>query len=187
MGAEKYQKIHDRLIERARSRTLLVYFERHHIQPKSLGGSDEPSNLVRLTYREHFLVHWLLTKLVPVGRDRQKMVGALFAVTMPARSFHQDQARPVAGWQIEIAKRLLKDECAKRERLRRLREIQERAKANEIASDRLARIEANKQLTAEWLSENAARPLQVGMMRASSQSRSAADVNRDRARQAARH
>ena len=40
------------------------YFEVHHVIPKSFGGSDHWSNLVRLTAREHFLCHYLLTKLV---------------------------------------------------------------------------------------------------------------------------
>jgi hypothetical protein len=39
------------------------YTERHHIQPKCLGGTDDHKNLVRLTAREHFVVHHLLTKI----------------------------------------------------------------------------------------------------------------------------
>ena len=38
------------------------YFEQHHIIPKSLGGSNDPTNLVLLTAREHFLVHLCLWK-----------------------------------------------------------------------------------------------------------------------------
>ncbi|AKF13580.1 MobE homing endonuclease [Sinorhizobium phage phiN3] len=40
------------------------YYENHHIVPKSLGGNNAKSNLVLLTAREHFLCHWLLTKMV---------------------------------------------------------------------------------------------------------------------------
>lgn len=40
----------------------------HHIVPKCLGGSDEPSNLVVLSGREHFLAHYLLTKIYPDNR-----------------------------------------------------------------------------------------------------------------------
>lgn len=36
------------------------FLEKHHIIPKSMGGTDEDSNLVLLTGREHFLAHWLL-------------------------------------------------------------------------------------------------------------------------------
>ena len=34
--------------------------EKHHIQPRSVGGSDEPDNMIRLTLREHFVAHKLL-------------------------------------------------------------------------------------------------------------------------------
>lgn len=39
--------------------------ETHHILPRCLGGSDEPENLVYLTYREHYIAHHLLTKMNP--------------------------------------------------------------------------------------------------------------------------
>ena len=32
----------------------------HHIVPKCLKGTDDPSNLIKLTYREHYLAHCLL-------------------------------------------------------------------------------------------------------------------------------
>jgi len=51
------------------------YSECHHIIPKSLGGSDNTENLVRLTAREHFIAHWLLTKMV-TGEPKRKMVYA---------------------------------------------------------------------------------------------------------------
>ena len=39
------------------------YSERHHIIPKSLGGSDNESNLTWLTGREHFIAHCLLARV----------------------------------------------------------------------------------------------------------------------------
>lgn len=35
----------------------------HHILPRSLGGLDTEENLVLLTFREHFLAHYLLYKI----------------------------------------------------------------------------------------------------------------------------
>lgn len=40
-----------------------TYYEKHHILPKSLGGTDENGNIVLLTYREHYLAHYLLWKI----------------------------------------------------------------------------------------------------------------------------
>lgn len=42
----------------------LGYTEKHHIIPKSLGGSNTKDNLVRLTAREHFICHKLLVRMV---------------------------------------------------------------------------------------------------------------------------
>lgn len=42
-----------------------TYYENHHIIPRCMNGSDEPSNFVLLTAREHFIAHKLLTKIYP--------------------------------------------------------------------------------------------------------------------------
>ena len=60
-----WKKVHDDIIERAKDRCLEGYSEKHHIIPKCLGGSDSPDNLVRLTAREHFIVHKLLCEIYP--------------------------------------------------------------------------------------------------------------------------
>jgi len=59
-----YRAIHDRLILSARGRAKpLGYTERHHVLPRSMGGGDESENIVVLTAREHYIVHWLLFKI----------------------------------------------------------------------------------------------------------------------------
>lgn len=57
-----YKKIYDSLITKAKNRETLEYTEKHHVLPRCMGGSDEHSNLVRLTAREHYIAHWLLAK-----------------------------------------------------------------------------------------------------------------------------
>lgn len=57
-----YQRIYDELMEFRKTNFVNGYSERHHIKMRSLGGSDEESNLVRLTAREHYIAHLLLTK-----------------------------------------------------------------------------------------------------------------------------
>lgn len=49
--------------------------EIHHILPQSLGGGDEPENLVKLSGHDHAWCHWLLTKMTE-GEDRAKMIYA---------------------------------------------------------------------------------------------------------------
>lgn len=64
-----YKKHYDKLMERAKSRILEGYVEKHHIFPKCLGGSDNIENIVILTPEEHFLAHQLLVKMYPKNRD----------------------------------------------------------------------------------------------------------------------
>jgi len=52
------------------------YTEKHHIIPKSLGGSNEPDNIVLLSARQHFICHWLLTKMVSDKKATYKMANA---------------------------------------------------------------------------------------------------------------
>jgi hypothetical protein len=85
----------------ARNRELSVYCERHHIKPRSLGGSDKKSNVVLLTYREHFLAHWLLTKIFK-GLALRKMQHAFFRMSQKTS---RGDGRGIAGWQYAVARR----------------------------------------------------------------------------------
>ena len=69
----KYTKWYENIIAKARQRVNAEtdYFEKHHIIPKSLGGSNDSSNLVKLTAKEHFVCHLLLTKML-TGSARKK-------------------------------------------------------------------------------------------------------------------
>lgn len=72
----KYTNWYNSIINNARQRTLLGYTEKHHIIPSSIGGTNEHTNLVILTPREHFICHLLLTKMT-TGNDYYKMSYAL--------------------------------------------------------------------------------------------------------------
>lgn len=76
----KYQCWYYNIIQQAQSRTVdPEIIEKHHIIPKSLGGSNHDSNLVSLTPREHYICHLLLTKMY-TGKEKQKMVYAFWAI-----------------------------------------------------------------------------------------------------------
>ena len=82
-----YQKIYVSLIHKRTVQEILnkknCYCEKHHIVPRSEGGNDDQSNLVNLTFREHFIAHMLLAKIY----DDYKMYSAI--IYMKARSdFH---------------------------------------------------------------------------------------------------
>ena len=62
------------------------YCEKHHIIPKSEGGTDTKDNIVNLTAREHFIAHRLLAKIY----GDWKMANALFLMV---RGIHKEGYR----------------------------------------------------------------------------------------------
>jgi hypothetical protein len=76
--ANKYTHWYYDIVNRAKTRVLIIggYYEKHHIIPKSLGGNNNSDNLVKLTAREHFICHWLLTKMVSGTKEKYQMWNA---------------------------------------------------------------------------------------------------------------
>lgn len=74
----RYTLIYYSIVKKAQQRSTLnsVYTESHHIIPKSLDGSDNKTNLVDLTYKEHRLCHKLLVRMTR-GKAKGKMAYAL--------------------------------------------------------------------------------------------------------------
>lgn len=77
----KYTKWYYAIINNASTRYTSEYTEKHHIIPKSLGGTNDKSNLVVLTAREHYICHLLLIRMTS-GQQRCKMVNAAYAMGM---------------------------------------------------------------------------------------------------------
>ena len=100
-----YKHIYDAIIERAKSRGLNKklldgYFEKHHIVPKCLGGSNEDDNLVLLTGREHYLCHYLLWK---VNKDNRSLFYAYHKMVYQKRAY-QERYFKISSKQYEILK-----------------------------------------------------------------------------------
>lgn len=82
----KYTKWYHLIIKSAQAIPRIGYVEKHHIIPKSLGGSNSKENLVRLSVREHFICHLLLARMV-TGPAKFKMDKAIkFMITGPAKN-----------------------------------------------------------------------------------------------------
>jgi len=63
-----YSKTYEKIITSSRELEGIInknYYEMHHIIPKCLGGSDDSSNIVKLTAKAHFVCHHLLCKIHP--------------------------------------------------------------------------------------------------------------------------
>lgn len=89
-----YKRIYDDLIESRKNRILLenVYYEKHHIIPKCMGGSNTKDNIVILTLREHFIAHKLLFKIT-TNKDKQKMGYALHRMCFINNSNQNERIR----------------------------------------------------------------------------------------------
>lgn len=73
----KYTNTYFKIIHNAKLRNKsnlkkLENMENHHIIPSSLGGNNEPENMILLTAKEHFICHLLLRKMV-IGEAKMKM------------------------------------------------------------------------------------------------------------------
>lgn len=104
-----YQKQYQNLIN---SRKILVrnkktgIYEKHHIIPKSLGGTNIKSNFILLTPKEHYIAHLLLTKMY-AGKEKAKMCYALMCMCMKNKL----SSRNVSSKQYEYARNLLLIHC----------------------------------------------------------------------------
>lgn len=74
-----YQKVYDQLVQKNHNFSEGEYFETHHKLPKSLGGSDDKTNLVNLTAREHYIAHLLLVKISEQSGDVKSYQKMLYA------------------------------------------------------------------------------------------------------------
>lgn len=68
----KYLKWYLRLIQFRAEASPDGYIEKHHVVPLSLGGKDDPENVVKLTAREHFVCHRMLARCT-LGEAKRKM------------------------------------------------------------------------------------------------------------------
>ena len=110
MNNEKlYQSIIEKAQKENREKGKGVYYERHHITPKFIGGSNEKDNLVLLTAREHFVCHLLLTKFVP-----DEYLGKAWNAVYQFGASSKNQKRYISSRFYEIAKKRFIEDHVKR-------------------------------------------------------------------------
>jgi NUMOD3 motif len=100
----KYTLWYYSIINNAQTRILpsTSYTEKHHIIPKSLTGTNDKHNLVSLTAREHFICHWLLTKMTS-GKAKSKMHLALLKMCVISSTHQRYKPSGIIYEKIRIA------------------------------------------------------------------------------------
>ena len=87
-----YQKHYEQLIAKHGSQDKPEgYSERHHIVPKSMGGSNDDDNLVYLSAKAHFVAHHLLWR----WHRNRSMAFAFWAMCSMDRDGVKHKATPV--------------------------------------------------------------------------------------------
>lgn len=96
-----YEKQYYALIDTRKRRSLKEgeYYEKHHIIPKCAGGMDNDENIVTLSAREHYVAHWLLTKMYP---QKWKVMYAFYQMSKV-----NGRGRVISSKQFERAKQYL--------------------------------------------------------------------------------
>lgn len=106
-----YQHLYDNLIysrQTLKRRKLRDgSLESHHIIPKCLGGTNDHTNLVLLTPKEHYVAHHLLSKLYS-GRIKAKLTFAFMRMCYN----NQNQTRRVTAAQFDRARKLIALNCS---------------------------------------------------------------------------
>lgn len=92
----KYTRCYYRILERP---DISGYTEKHHIIPKSLGGSNDDENIRAVSARQHSVLHKLLVKMVVTSEHRKKMLFARWCMTRNANG-----KRLVTSRDYEVAK-----------------------------------------------------------------------------------
>ena len=105
-----------------------TYYEKHHVLPKCMGGGNEKENLVMLTAREHFLSHWLLTRINPKNK------GLAWAFWCMCNVRHKNQVRHIPTSRVySEAKELLRSLPINEETRRKMSEASKGRIPNEAA------------------------------------------------------
>lgn len=109
-----YSKIYQEIVERCKSRKYNkdIYYERHHIIPKCVGGKDDGDNIVNVTAREHFILHHLLAKeYVKQYKDRKIAynICAKLVAAFNKMCIHHTDNRKINSRQFERARKLFSE------------------------------------------------------------------------------
>jgi hypothetical protein len=109
-----YKSIYHRLVTKAklenRKKSNTVYYEAHHIKPKSFGGEGDcrntkHPNIVLLTPKEHYIAHLLLVAIYPNSPAMYKALWNMCNVKQNVR--YQPSAKTYCKIRIEYIKKTI--------------------------------------------------------------------------------
>ena len=122
-------------------------FEVHHIIPKSLGGTDNHNNVIKVSARTHFVLHLLLTKMTE-GEARSKMCWALHRMAYSGKLYARQYAlaRKIHQRNVSLPKTPEHLEKIAAKLRGQKRSAEARAKISEAAKNRTPRIQSDEEI-----------------------------------------
>ena len=112
--------------------------ENHHIRPRCMGGTDDTDNIVRLPYRAHYVIHYILAKAI----DEDKL---WFAFNQMGRVCEGKSCLYAAARQY-ISVVISKSNSGRKKTMKELEQISKRTKNTVIVRDKdgnIFRVSAN--------------------------------------------
>lgn len=151
-----YKLIHDSIIEEAKKvfevrkahKKQGGYYERHHIVPKSFGGTNAKSNLVLLTAKEHYIIHRLLVEMQKPGSSKYyKMLNAFSFFA--AKSTKHDRVKVSARYYQEVKELLSEKRRGITRPVKVIEKIKETKRKNPYQRTDKQKKEQSKKMTGE--------------------------------------
>lgn len=103
-----YTLLYQKICKRGQNREKQpnIYYEKHHIIPKCLGGLDCISNITILTAREHFIVHKILCKIYANSEDiiKYKLASAFNMMCIHNKHIRITNSKHFQNARIEFSK-----------------------------------------------------------------------------------
>lgn len=127
MTKENYKNLYDSLIQHRKCFKIItnksdpkyIYHERHHIVPKSIGGSDNEENIVNLYGYEHFIAHKLLMYIYADTSQKVKMAAAFWRMCYCKRDhkYHLDKTSKEFHKERQFAMKILIEKISNKIRI----------------------------------------------------------------------
>lgn len=143
-----YSRIYDQLINKRKTISLLKnkdkYIEKHHIIPRCMNGTNDFSNLIYLTPKEHYIAHLLLYKIYENTDYKYNLLKALLCMT-EANKKHRKifaSSRTYQQLRLDYYKSDFSIKCAKKGHLKFLEKT--------TIEDRLNFIKITKEKYRKW-------------------------------------
>ena len=97
-----YERIYYNFIEHRKTLIVEGYGENHHILPRSMGGTDDPENIIRLSARDHYFAHRLLAKFA--GPSMVYALSMMVFATSETQNRYKPSSRVIGYIKEEIGK-----------------------------------------------------------------------------------